>query len=44
MVADDFILVELDGGQHSLFYNPSLSVLISTKVREAFRDQFVPRR
>ena len=33
-VANDLILVELDGGQYSLFYNPHnpLLVLISTKV------------
>ena len=42
VVANGLILVELDGGQHFLFYNFPLLVINSTKVWEAFCDQFVP--
>ena len=41
-VANDLILVELDGGPCSSFYRPSLSVLISTRVWDAFHHQCVP--
>ena len=42
-VADEMIRVELDGGQHSLFYNFPLLLINLTKIWEALYDQFVPR-
>ena len=40
-VANDLIHIEQEVRQH-YFIIPSLSVLILTKIWEAFRDQFVP--
>ena len=43
-MANDLILVELMVGNILYFTFPSLSILIPTKVPEAFCDQFVQPR